>query len=221
MRKRTDQRSPAAPQLVGLHTTDWPYAAIEDNLIVTQLGATGVNLSGQTAQNLTLEQVSLTDARLEQALPKARLVDVRFGRCTLTGVDFEKAHLTRVEFRACQLIGVKLPDAHLADVVMTECMLELSVFWSARCRAVRFERCQLRQAGFEGADLSGAVFRDCDLSGADFRGARLKGADLRGSTIAGVQLNPADVAGVIIGPRQAAALAGLLGAVVREDETDR
>ncbi|HZY40826.1 MAG TPA: pentapeptide repeat-containing protein [Anaerolineae bacterium] len=216
--KITSSTDVQPPQLVGLTKVDDPTRlTLTDSSVYSQINAAGVDWSNQAAQALVLEQMHLTNAQFIQTkLPKAQLIDVRFNRCQLAGVNLEKAHLNRVEFVGCQLIGAKWPDAQWTDVRLIDCQVELSIFWAVKFKAVRFERCVLRQTSFENADLSGVVLRDCDLSEADFRNARLKGTDLRGSIINGVQVNAKDIAGAIITPAQAAVFVSLLGVEVKD-----
>ena len=85
----------------------------------------------------------------------------------------------------------------------------------ARCTAVRFEKCDLRNADFQGADLSGVLFVKCNLSDAQFSATTLKGTDLRGSTIENLRVGIKELPGAIVDPFQAAYIAGVLGLVVK------
>lgn len=187
-----------------------------DHGVYTDLILSSVGLAGQTAQRPTFESVVFRNASLSATvLPGVHLRDVQLDTCDLAEAEWEHADLARVELLSCRMLGFKASEALIQDAVFKECDGRYAVLFSARFKAVRFERCMLGEASFQEADLSGVIFRDCDLSQADLRGAKLTGADFRGSRVEGMRVGPADVRGAIIEPAQAIAFAGLLGLDVR------
>jgi uncharacterized protein YjbI with pentapeptide repeats len=110
---------------------------------------------------------------------RARLVDVRFERCDLSGCDFSEAVWRRVTLTDCRVTGLELPQARLQDVTFTDCRLDDANVRLARLERVRFDRCVLIKAEFVGAQLADITFPSCDLTAADFSQARCAHVDLR------------------------------------------
>ena len=189
---------------------------IVDHGAYADLILSSVSLVGQTAQRPTFESVVFRNANLSATvLPGVHLRDTQLDTCDLAEAEWEHADFARVELLSCRMLGFKATEALIHDAVFKECDARYAVLFSARFKAVRFERCMLGEASFQETDLSGVIFRDCDLSQADLRGAKLAGADFRGSRVEGMRVGPADVRGAIIEPAQAIAFAGLLGLDVR------
>jgi uncharacterized protein YjbI with pentapeptide repeats len=104
-------------------------------------------------------------------------------------------------------------------VRFSECILEGAIFSMADLKAVRFEKCSLRGALFDGANLGGVVFARGDLSGADLRGAKLVRTDFSQATIDGMKAGPADMQGALIATEQAVQVVGLLGVIVKKEDS--
>ena len=212
----------AAPQLPGLPELQTVASLqLEDGAAYTRILLDNVDLSGQDAEDVLLEQAVCRRVYLnETSLRGSQCIDVRFDACALLNAGWEKMHFQRVEYLSSRLTGLWLIEARLENTLVYRCQADFALFWSARFRDVRFEECQLQETSFEGADLTGSIFRNCDLSRADMRGAVLAGVDLRGSTLVGMQIGVKELKGVIIEPRQAVEIATLLGVIVEPLEPD-
>lgn len=194
-------------------------APVEDHAAIERTALLDGDLSDIEVTGLLLDQIRFTRVLLSRGhLSAPEVIDARLEACDLAGAEWEKARLTRVELVGCRLTGARMIDATVDDLVATESNLEMGIFWNARFRGVRFERCLLRGASFEGADLAGAIFRGCDLTGADFRNTKLEGTDFRGSSIVGLRIGASEIRGTIIDPMQAVDLVHLLGVRVEVEE---
>ncbi len=152
----------------------------------------GVMVSGDfTAcdlDQLVLQGGRCTTAQFTAAvMERARLIDVAFDGCDLSGTRIEDAALTRVEFRDCRMSGAQFNASRLTDVRFTNCRLDGASFRMAKGDRVWFDECVLTEAEIYGAELTGARFEHCDLSRADFSQARIPDASLRGSELDGLR----------------------------------
>jgi uncharacterized protein YjbI with pentapeptide repeats len=178
----------------------------------------GCALAKQTSTSVRFNGVRLLGGDLSETKVKGlSWLDVECVRTQLPLVDWPESKLTRVAFRDARATGARLPGAELHDVRFAGCQLDYASFVGARFSRVVFEKCPLRDADFGGADLSGTQFVDCDLTGVTFVGAKLVGADIRTSAGDDLRVEARDVRGLIVNGSQAAALARLLGLVVRDD----
>jgi uncharacterized protein YjbI with pentapeptide repeats len=214
MKLRTSAKGGIQPPklVIEQDLTELPADALSDHEELSRIGLANCDLAGTEARGMLIDQARFSRVDLSRSkLPTLELLDARLESCDLAGADWEKGRFTRVELLDCRLTGTRFFDATADDLIMRDCNCELAIFWSARFRRVRFDRCLFRRASFEGADLTGVIFRGCDLTGADLRNAKLQGTDLRGSTITGLQVHVRDLEGAIVDPGQALDLAPLLG----------
>lgn len=152
-------------------------------------------------------------------MQRARLIDVAFEGCDLSGALLEDSSLTRVEFRNCRLSGGQFNASRLNDVRFIGCRMDGACLRMVHGERLWFEDCVLTEAEFYAAELAGARLVGCDLAGADFSQARIPDAHLVGS-------NVSDLRGVgglqrpVIDPTQvtpfALSLLTLHGVVVQE-----
>lgn len=199
-----------------------PWESLETQSPVVQALVEGSDLTGLNAPSRVFEEVVFRRVLFTGAqMPSVRILNGRLERCDASGADWEKSRLRKVEFLACRLLGMGLVEGYLEDVLFHECNAERTVFTASIFKAVRFEKCILREAVFEGMDLSGVVFEGCDLSGADFRSTKLMKADFRTANINGIRIDGKSLSGAIIAPFQAEQVVGLMGIQVKEPgETD-
>jgi uncharacterized protein YjbI with pentapeptide repeats len=173
------------------------------------------DLSGQHAAGVTFTGARLTRVALGGTnLADLRLIDVQGTTCDLANGQWSESRWERTACHACRAVGLLANEASLRGVLFRDSDLRLAQFRFARCEAVRFEGCILREADFHGADLSGVVFARGDLRDADLSGATLVGADLRGSQIGGARLGVREVRGLIVDPLQLLELVAFLGITV-------
>jgi uncharacterized protein YjbI with pentapeptide repeats len=215
-RTAAPEHSITAPQLaLKLPAGALPAGALHDEDILRHVLLTNVDIGGQEARDVVLEQVHWQRGRLQGArLTAAHLRDVRFSHCDLSQAVLDKAALQRAEMMDCRLTGLQANEARFQDLLLRNCQGQYVGFAGSVFKGVRFEHCILRDASFLDADLTGALFLDCDLTNADMLGARLVGADLRGSTIAGLRVGLKEIQGLKVDLGQAGALLQGLGATV-------
>ena len=195
---------------------------LEDHAQVSQCLLADQDRSGAVLASLSFDQVLLRQVLFQKArLTNLAFVDCRLERCDFSGTDLSNVRIRRSVFSGCRWMGAQFLQPGLDDVLVVECAGERASLVAARMKAVRFEKCNFREAVFEGCDMSGVVFDHCDLSGADLHGSLLAGADFRTSCLDGLRASPHDLQGMIIVPSQAVQVAGLFGVVVKEeDEAD-
>jgi uncharacterized protein YjbI with pentapeptide repeats len=176
----------------------------------------GCDLSKQKAERVAFDAVRVEGGTMaESRLSKLRWTDVACARTDLSTVVWEEAKLTTVEFRDCRMTGAILPDAELDGVRFVGCHMAYASFSGAKFRQVSFSSCRLDESIFTGAKLMGTSFFDCELGGVDLEGATLKDVDVSTSRLSQVKVGVKDLRGLIVSREQAAALAALLGLVVR------
>jgi uncharacterized protein YjbI with pentapeptide repeats len=117
----------------------------------------------------------------------ARLVDVEFVRCDLSGCDFSEASWLRVRLTDCRCTGIDLAQTSLKNVTFTDCKLDDANLRMAKLHEVRFENCVLVGADAINATLEAVAFPGCDLAGMDFSQVRCADVDLRDARLDGIK----------------------------------
>jgi uncharacterized protein YjbI with pentapeptide repeats len=130
-----------------------------------------------------LEDTLVRDQRIGGiALKRFRLLDCRFERCDLAGLEAPEASWVRVEIRGSRLTGATLAGAQLQDVAFRDCRMDLTSFAGARLERTSFERCDLRESDFGEARLHDVRLHGCDLSDAYVADASCSRTELRDGT---------------------------------------
>lgn len=200
----------------------FPVAALATDGHFTEVALVEWDASGQSADNLLFDAVSIERANLSgTVLRRLRLRDVRLLKSDLSNANWPAAAFDRVELHEGRLTGLKAIEARFSDVRFVGCKADLAQFRHATFRDVRFEDCVLRDADFQGADLRGVSFRGCDVQGANFTAAKLEKADFRGVRLDHLILRPADLKGMIIDSGQAMELSGYFAQILGVTLSDR
>ncbi|MHB8246375.1 MAG: pentapeptide repeat-containing protein [Acidimicrobiales bacterium] len=161
--------------------TDLP--PLEDDSDWTRL-LVQTDLSTRVAHGIALTECRVVGTALTGAhLDMARITDVVFEHCDLSGVSLLEASVQRVEFVGCRMLGVVASQAKLKDVRFLECRLDAAEFRLCTGDRVHFEDCTLRDADFYGMRLTGLLAYDCDLTGVELSRSELGGARLHGSVV--------------------------------------
>jgi uncharacterized protein YjbI with pentapeptide repeats len=127
-----------------------------------------------------LEDALVRDQRVGgPSLKRFSLLDCRFERCDLAGLEAPEASWVRVEIAGSRLTGATLAGARLQDVSFRDCRMDLTSFASARLERVSFERCDLRESDFGEARLHDVRLHGCDLSDAYVADASCSRTELR------------------------------------------
>jgi uncharacterized protein YjbI with pentapeptide repeats len=150
---------------------------VADLVLVDDAEWSGAEVSGdfsaQAAARVEVRECPLAGAVLTGAnLAGARVIDVVFASCEVSGAAWPEAVFRRVEFRQCRLLGASFAQAQLNDVRFTDCRMDGSDFRMSTGQRVEFSDCRLPRADFYAAKLSGARLFDCDLTGAEFSRVR-------------------------------------------------
>jgi len=213
---RKSQHGIVAPRLPKLLEAGAIAAGgLRDGDTIEQVELAGVALAAQVAYRLHFAEVAFTTANLtETRFEHIRLEDVRFSGCNMANAAWPQLSCLRAEFSGCRMTGFVTQKATFNDTIFRECKGDLSQFYEAKMRAVRFEDCLLAGADFRNADLTGVVFARCDLTNADFTGATLEGADLRGCPIEGMRAGAKEMKGARIDEIQALALVRAMGIII-------
>lgn len=162
-----------------------------------------------------IAKVVITNCRLDTTAFSPTLRHVKFLDCSLANAHWRGARAVRVEMIGCRLIGFSVPHSTGTDLRFSSCKCHSADFSDTHWKRCVFENCDLTEATFQGADLSGVTFRECRLRGTQFSFATLNGTDFRGSDITGFKVQTESLKGAVVDYHQAAALAGLLGVVVK------
>jgi len=175
------------------------------------------SVAGLDRSRLILHNVMFDHIRFERCrLQGVRMYDLLFDRCDLSMIDFSGASLHRVAFVGCKLQGADLSNSTVRDLTIRETSARFLNFSMSDLRNVLLDRSDLHGGIFIAARQQNLLVERCDLSECDFSQTRLAGVDLRNSSIDGITVAPADLRGAVATPWQAAALARLMGLIVRE-----
>ena len=129
---------------------------------------------------------------------------------------FDRAKLLDVTWDGCKLTGSQFPGAQLRPMTSTECDWSYTALRGADLSGMDFSGQRFREA-----DLTDADLRECDLTGADLDRARLQSAKLRGSDLRGASMDEVnwhafELTGVRIDLVQAVQFARAHGALVAD-----
>lgn len=219
-----DRGDPERPRLDDVDLSDAAGTALADDADFEGVAVRDVDWSSQGASRVTFERCRLERVVLIGAeLATARLVDVSFVDCDLSGAWFTRADATRVSFHGCRMEGVILTDGMWRDVRISDSKVDTANMRMSRFERFRFERCRLPSADFYGATLAGGRVIGCDLTGAEFSKSDFRATRLHGSTLAALR-GSTHLRGVRIESTQAVPL-GLqlleaLDIVVDDDDDD-
>lgn len=192
-------------------------AAPPDDRELSGLGLSGLCAKGEELSKLCLREARLSGCELVGCrLQKAEFADVVFESCDFSNCDFSDAYFSRCEFRACKGVGVGMREAVLRDVQFWGGNFRYSDWNGAALRAVRFRDAALCEASFSECKAGPLGFSDCDLTRAAFFKTPLKGVDLRTNRIDGIVVSGPELKGAVVDVFQAAALARLLGVVIKD-----
>jgi uncharacterized protein YjbI with pentapeptide repeats len=129
---------------------------------------------------------------------------------------FDRAKLFDVRWEGCKLTGSQFPGAELRPMTSVDCD------WSwTSLRGADLSGLDLSGQRFREADLTDADLRECDLTGADLdharmHGAKLRGSDLRGASMDAVNWRGLDVHGARLDLVQSVQFARAYGALVSD-----
>ncbi|MGC4121318.1 MAG: pentapeptide repeat-containing protein [Myxococcales bacterium] len=172
------------------------------------LDLTGFRFAGKELLRCTFRRSKLNETHWSQA----RLEDCTFEDCDLSQASPGDLSATDVRFLRCKLMGVAFeklsPSTALA---FEECNLRYATFAAAFLRRATFLRCRAQETSFLECDLQDADFSGTDLTAATIQGCDLRSANL--STAEGAFVDPAKnrVKGLRISADAAAALASSFG----------
>ncbi len=104
-------------------------------------------------------RLELFETRLERVrgcglvAPDARLRDCVLDSCDFAGLRARGLLLHRVTVEGGRLSGADLTDSRLSDVLVRGCRADLASLGRSRLERVRFEDCDLREAGYDALSL--------------------------------------------------------------------
>jgi uncharacterized protein YjbI with pentapeptide repeats len=170
---------------------------------------------GKRGEEVTFDRAILRRIELTSTVfARITLRDASLSKCDLANSVWRSCFWDRVEVQHSRMTGLDIMGGSLNNITFSDCKANLACLRAVRCKRVRFENCDLREADFQGADLRGCTFRGCNLQGAQLSGAKLAGVDLREAKIEGIIVSPNDLSGVKVDLFQAAYLAGLMGLII-------
>jgi uncharacterized protein YjbI with pentapeptide repeats len=146
------------------------------------------------------------------SVERTRLID-----CDLSNCVWERARLENVEFRGCRLTGFALVESKGDDVRFEGCRGQYVRIVKADMKSAAFVDCKLPDATFAEARLLRARFEGCELQRSVWSDCNLHGADLRGCDTGGMRAQTRDLAGAVLDPAQATALLAALDIRVLEE----
>jgi fluoroquinolone resistance protein len=135
------------------------------------------DLSGAVFDTCVFRDCGLAEA----VFTSAEFIDCRFESCNMKLVKLLKARLKNIFFIDCKLTGVDFGASgdFLFSACFDKCSLDYAGFSKKTMRKTVFKDCMMKEAAFIETDLSGSTFDGCDLSRALFDRADLSGADFR------------------------------------------
>lgn len=143
-------------------------------------------------------------------------LDITFKKCDLSNFDFTKSIFYRCHFHSCKLIGSQFIHSKLKDVYWQDCLMNYAIFSESTFKHVCFKDCQLEEAFFQNVHLDQVDFLKCQLQMADFTESKLNGIDFSTSDFIDIKLTPSLADGMAIRYDQAAAIAAMLGVIIKD-----
>jgi uncharacterized protein YjbI with pentapeptide repeats len=179
---------PAEPDLPDDLTVAGPDEAhVHDDAVHYGLEVTGLDLSGQEAANLEIDQSRYTAVKFGGVrLRRSMIRDAAFDQCDLANLRGRDTSMLRSRLSGCRMTGFSLLSGAVRDVTFSGSRIDLASFSNTKFSTVVFTECRLDQANFGDADLSGVRFINCDLTGAQFSGATLTQARFTGCDLTGI-----------------------------------
>ncbi len=174
----------------------------------SDLDLTGFRFAGKEFFRCTFRSSKLSETRWSEA----RLEDCTFEDCDLSQSSPGDLSATGVRFQRCKLMGVTFEKLPLSTrLAFEECSLRYTTFAGTCLRRTPFLRCRAQEASFLDCDLQESDFSGTDLTAATFQGCDLRSAEF--STAEGAFVDPAKnrVKGLRISVQAAAALARSFG----------
>jgi uncharacterized protein YjbI with pentapeptide repeats len=151
---------------------DW-WGAELDGITFTRCRFDDAGLEELVTRRCVFEQCVLTGVRLGGS----RHLGTAFLSCR-----FDRARLFDVTWDACKLTGSQFPGAQLRPMTSSECDWSWTSLRAADLSALDLSGQRFREADLTDADLRGTDLTNADLSRARLQNAKLRGADLRGAT---------------------------------------
>ena len=176
------------------------------------------DLSGYDLDDRTFRRVHFLRCRLSGRTWRGlSLID-----CTLTGCDFSNSTLRDAYLCRTRLVDCKGLGLTLLHSLCRESALEGGVFRYLRAEDTDYTDCLLgpgdwREASCTDCRLKRVRLEELDLTRATFFSTPLAGIDLRSCTLDGLIVSDTlrELRGAVVTPLQAAALARLMGLIVR------
>lgn len=160
-------------------------------------------------------ECTFTDVTFTGRMRGCVFADAVFSHCDLSNTDLREAVFRRVVFDHCRLMGTDCTESRFEDTAFVSCQCMYAGFGGSHWQRTLLEDSSLREVSFSLCKFRDAEIRSCDFTGAEFANTKLAGLDLSDSTIAGILCEAEGLRGVIVNPEQAAAIAGLLGIIVK------
>jgi uncharacterized protein YjbI with pentapeptide repeats len=129
---------------------------------------------------------------------------------------FDRARLFDVSWTGCKLTGSQFPGATMRPMTSVECDWSWTSLRGAELSGTDLSRQRLREADLTDADLRECDLTEADLDHARLQGAKLRGADLRGASCEAVHWRALDLTGVRLDLAQAVLVARAHGALVAD-----
>ncbi|SDL62901.1 Uncharacterized protein YjbI, contains pentapeptide repeats [Geodermatophilus siccatus] len=202
------------------HLTPPEAGAVVEGADLARVDWWGTELDGVTFTRCRFEDAGLEELVTRRCVfDSCVLTGVRMGGAQHLGTAFlscrfDRARLFDVTWDGCKLTGSQFPGAQLRP------MTTIDGDWSwTSLRGADLSGLVLAGQRFREADLTGADLRECDLTGADLdrarlQGAKLRGADLRGASTDAVDWRAFELTGVRLDLAQAVQVARAHGALV-------
>src|SRR5262249_29192113 len=144
-------KAPRLPR--ALPQAELPRDLPADGETYSRLEYQRLDLAERVIARLHFEEVLFTQLHAAGSqLPFLRVEDVRFSGCNLANAEWPQASCARIQFIGCRMTGLTTVEALFHDTVFRVCKADLTRFYHARMRGVRFQDCPLTGADFRGAE---------------------------------------------------------------------
>ncbi len=184
-----------------------------ERLLFTSDYLSGEDLSGIDYNIVEFDNCKLLDCNFN----KVGFTNVYFKHCDISNCTFENGYFNQVEFISCKGMGCKFQNSVIKHVNFSDSNFTYSNFEHSKFQKVILASSNLSNACLAECILKEMELKEVILNNCDFFKTPLKGIDFRESTIDGILLsdNYKELAGAIVDTYQAAALARLLGLVIK------